>query len=304
MDPRLARTSVARGGVFTYSDAIAAGYSPAEVVARLRRGSWRRLRRGVYAGADLVPDLAPLAAALAVLPARAALSHRSAAVVHGLPLVGTQVPVAEVTVPGAAARRRRDLVVHGRPLPEDHVEQRHGLRVTTAARTAVDIARLQPFHAAVATVDAAVRTGVPKDLLDRLVASEVGPFSRRARRVVAFADARAESPGESLSRVAIAGHGLPAPELQAPIHDASGSLVGRVDFLWREHRTIGEFDGKLKYVTPDSLWDEKRREDALRELGFTVVRWVWRDVWGDFTATAARLRAAFALSSARASRTV
>lgn len=304
MDPRLAHSCRLRGGVFTRADALAAGYSPAEIVARLRRGAWRTVRRGVYAAADAVTaDVAHMAAALAVLPARAALSHRSAAVLHGLPLVGTQAPVAEVTIPGAAARRRRDLVVHGRPLPDDHTELRHGLRATTVARTAVDLARMLPFQSAVVAVDAALRAGARSDLLATTLAAEVGPYSRRARRAVAFADARAESPGESLSRVAIAGHGLPFPELQVPLDDGRGTVVGRVDFFWREQRTIGEFDGRLKYDGPDALWNEKRREDALRALGYAVVRWVWQDVWGDFGPTARRICAAFAGSDRRASHT-
>jgi hypothetical protein len=303
MDPRLARASHRRGGVFTHAEALAAGYSAAEIIARLRRGAWRRLRRGVYAESTAMPEFAAMAAALAVLPATATLSHRSAAVIHGLPLVGTQVPAAEVTVPGAAARRRQDLVIHGRPLPDDRVELRAGLRVTTLARTAVDIARHRPFHAAVVTVDAALRAGLAPDVLRQQAADEVGPLSGRARRVVAFADGRSESPGESLSRVAIASHGLPAPELQVAVDDGAGEFVGRVDFLWPQHRTIGEFDGRLKYDSPDAVWNEKRREDALRALGYTVVRWIWRDVWGDFGPTAQRILAAFALSSTRHSHT-
>ncbi len=53
-----------------------------------------------------------------------------------------------------------------------------------------------------------------------------------------------------------------------------------------------EFDGRVKYgrgadeVDPfghrragrDVLWQEKRREDTLRELGYEVVRVVWSDL--------------------------
>jgi hypothetical protein len=298
VDPRLRHLSHLRGGVFTRAEALAAGYSHAEIVARLRRGTWLTIRRGVYAAAECsTTDRARMAAALAVLPRTSALSHRSAAVLHGLPLVGTETPVAEVTVPGAAGRRRRDLVVHGRSLPTDHVEHKFGMRVTTLARTAVDLARQLPFHASVTVADAALRAGAAPDVLHQLVTELVGPFSRRARRALAFADGRAESPGESLSRVAIASHGLPVPELQVPVANGGGAVIARVDFLWRRERTIGEFDGKLKYASPDVLWAEKRREDALRALGFTVVRWVWQDVWSDFATTAARLRAALATTT-------
>ena len=53
-----------------------------------------------------------------------------------------------------------------------------------------------------------------------------------------------------------------------------------------------EFDGQVKYGRsaderdpfgrrlpgPDVLWQEKRREDRLRELGYEVVRVVWSDL--------------------------
>ena len=57
--------------------------------------------------------------------------------------------------------------------------------------------------------------------------------------------------------------------------------MGRVDFLFRAQRTIVEFDGLVKYGGADgrpALIDEKRREDALRSLGYQVVRLTWRDL--------------------------
>ncbi|MBK8468782.1 MAG: hypothetical protein IPL45_03020 [Actinomycetales bacterium] len=41
---------------------------------------------------------------------------------------------------------------------------------------------------------------------------------------------------------------------------------------------IVEFDGRVKYVNAAVLWDEKRREDALRALGYEVVRVTWADL--------------------------
>ncbi|MFI5099104.1 MAG: type IV toxin-antitoxin system AbiEi family antitoxin domain-containing protein [Actinomycetes bacterium] len=299
MDPRLAARALARGGVFTRADALACGYSPDEIVSRLRTGAWTALRRGVYADSRPEPgDERVLAAALAVLAPSAALSHRSAALIHGLPLLGEPPTAVDVTVPGAAARRRPDLVVHGRALPAGQVTVVRRLRVTDVARTALDLARRLPLPDAVVAVDAALAAGAARgEALRDLLELEVGPFSGHARRVVEFADGRSESPGESLSRVAIASHGLPAPQLQAWVHDSAGP-IGRVDFLWPEQRVVGEFDGRLKYRRPEDLWAEKRREDRLRE-NHEVVRWVWSDAVGDFTPVAGRIRAAFARGAAR-----
>ena len=64
-----------------------------------------------------------------------------------------------------------------------------------------------------------------------------------------------------------------------------GVLIGWSDFRWEEFRTLGEFDGKQKYGTllkpgqtiADAVFEEKRREDALRHLGWQIVRWLWED---------------------------
>ena len=77
------------------------------------------------------------------------------------------------------------------------------------------------------------------------------------------------------------------------------------DFGWPEQRTVGEFDGKVKYgrlLKPgqdpgDAVFEEKLREDAFRARGWEVVRWTWTDL-RDFRATAARIRVASAGSPA------
>jgi very-short-patch-repair endonuclease len=76
-----------------------------------------------------------------------------------------------------------------------------------------------------------------------------------------------------------------------------------VDFLWRDWKVVGEFDGKLKYGRElregedpgEAVFREKIREDRLRELGYIVVRWVWDDLRQP-ERLAARIRRAFQLA--------
>lgn len=71
-------------------------------------------------------------------------------------------------------------------------------------------------------------------------------------------------------------HGL-AVRSQVPICDASAT-VGRVTI--GDH-VIVEFDGAVKYEGVQgrsALVAEKRREDALRALGYVVVRVTWSDL--------------------------
>ena len=115
---------------------------------------------------------------------------------------------------------------------------------------------------------------------------------------MAFADGRSESVGESRSRVAITLAGLPAPELQRQM--PYGGVTARTDFAWVRQRTVGEFDGKVKYgrlLKPgqqpgDIVYAEKLREDAIRAQDWEVVRWTWPDL-DDFAPTAARIRQRF-----------
>lgn len=96
----------------------------------------------------------------------------------------------------------------------------------------------------------------------------------RARAVASFADAGAESPLESISRVAFHEYGLPRPLLQAIIGGYE-----RADFLWDSYRVIGDADGLGKYTSPEVLRREKEREQSIAQLGFTTFRWTWRDAY-------------------------
>jgi hypothetical protein len=162
-----------------------------------------------------------------------------------------------------------------------------GIAVTSLVRTVLDLARTVPMDQAVAAGDRALTVGLsPLDLDRRLVTMEHWPGVRRARRVVGFLDWRSESAGESVSRVRMLEDGLPIPDLQREIFGPDGRLLARVDFCWDEQHTIGEFDGKIKYgrlLQPGQsiekvVFEEKVREDALRDLGWQVVRWIWRDL--------------------------
>jgi hypothetical protein len=140
----------------------------------------------------------------------------------------------------------------------------------------------------VVTADWALAGGVvtPEELADAVARCKGWRGCPKARGVVAFADGRSESVGESRSRVAIARLGLPTPLPQWEVWNPYGQLVGRVDFGWPPWRVVGEFDGRTKYgrlLLPgqhpgEVVYQEKLREDELRAEQLTVVRWTWRDL--------------------------
>lgn len=264
------------------SDLLQEGHTDDDIARLVRKGELHRVRRGIYSRQPLPDDHHHVALALAAasLHKDAVLSHTSAALLHALPVRRAARSRVTMTKPSrSSGKHRRGVVVTSARLADADLTHRHGCRTTTVARTLVDLGRSEPLDWAVAAVDHALRTGqVQRRGLDEAL-DRLGPVrgTRAARRAVALADARAESPGESLSRVLFVLAGLAPDELQKKFPHSTG--VDRVDFFW-ECGVIGEFDGFEKYAgDPRKVWDEKRREDRLRRQGYEVVRWVWDDLW-------------------------
>lgn len=203
-------------------------------------------------------------------------SRRTAALVHGLPLIG-KLPARPQLVRdrGAVTDRGSRRTERVTPLPAAHRSLVDDVPVTSLARTVVDVARDASLQQAVVIADAVLRAGVGSDELEEVLAfCTRWPKLSQARDVIAFADGRAENSFESLSRLAFRILGLPVPEPQVEIW-ADGALVARVDFLWRDHLVVGEADGRSKYTKIEQFYAEKRREETIRDLGLEVVRWDW-----------------------------
>ena len=221
-----------------------------------------------------------------------------AAVVHGFDLLGRQQAGA-VTVtrpPGGSGSNtaRPGIRLHAAALPPAHTAVRRGVRVTSIARTVVDLARTSPFRAGVVVTDSALRAGQVSKPELRSVITACGrwPGIQQARRVVAFSDARSESVFESISRVAFHEQGLPPPDLQVWVGNEV-DVVGRVDFLWPAYRTIGEADGAIKYADPSRARAQLQRDAELRAAGFEVVHFTWDEIIRTPGQVAASIRVAF-----------
>jgi hypothetical protein len=278
------------------ADALTAGFDDAELARMVRRGELRRLQRGTYAHspAELPTDVLArhrltVLATIPGLRSPAVVSHHSAAVLHGLPVWGVPLDRVHVTRrPPATGSGSTRLHQHVGRVPDEHLTVVDGLAATSVTRTVVDVARSTPFESAVVVTDRALRTGgtTRQDLEVCIARMGRVPGIRAAARVVDFADPLSESVGESRSRVLIHRLGLAAPGLQVRVRRRDGSVMARCDFGWEEHRTLGEFDGRVKYgrlLRPgqepgEVLFREKRREDELRDHRWQVARWTWDDL--------------------------
>lgn len=216
-------------------------------------------------------------------------AHRSAAIVHGLPTM--RVPAApELSVTPRRTTHRRG--AHEATLRAGDVCRWWGVPSTTIPRTIADLMRTDRRDGLMAA-DAALHEGLVTvdELAATLARMRRWPGVPQARELLSFADPLAESPLESLTRLALHDDGVPPPELQVEIAVPGRRVPYRVDMLWPRHRLILEVDGLGKY-NDAVLRRERRREAQLRQLGYRIERVLWTDVVERWPETVALLASA------------
>lgn len=283
-------------------DALRTGELDRQLATKVKSGKLRRLYRGFYTFTSDLEELdryereqelyrRQVLAAADNGEQDKAISHWSAAVLHGLPVLDGDRSRVHFTANriGGGRRKGRACVLHGSTWEPDEVQLVGEFLATTPARTAIDVARAGTFFQAVCVLDAALHVGVSRTELESVLRRSVGRTGISiARAALAVADGDSESIGESLSRAMMSSFGdIPMPRLQHRFLNAGGDFLGRTDFDWAGV-VVGEFDGYAKYIrylrpgetTEEAYEREKWREQRLlREGGVAlVVRWNWKDL--------------------------
>jgi hypothetical protein len=249
-------------------------------------GLVRRVFREVYAVAQAPDDTLMRAAALGlVLPEAAVVADRTAAWLHGVDILPrsaiTVAPPLDVVHVTDTRMRRPETDGRRRGLIESDVTHVHGVPVTTALRTALDLGRLLWRYDALAAIDGFLRLGVPHDLL----VAEISRFRgyrgvRQLRALAPLGDGRAESPGESGLRLHWHEAGLPRPELQFWIYADDGVELFRLDIADPEVRYAAEYDGEEFHSSDeDQEHDEARREWMRKNRLWTIDAFTKDDVY-------------------------
>lgn len=247
--------------------------------------------------------LARIAATHATVRTQHWFSHESAALLWGCDIwrLTDRVDLTQLGNPRVRQPTEPHLSRHWTSLPEGDRTEACGIPTTSLERTVVDCARTLDPRRGLVIADSALRIGTRRAVLDDVLRRAVGLRGvRRARRVLELADGAAESPGETLTRHALLAEGIPAAALQHPVPTRLG--VFWVDFAWVGARVIVEFDGFVKYGALASggaaraVFEEKRRQDALEEAGWIVIRVTWADL-DNPPELARRVRQAFARAS-------
>ena len=236
----------------------------------LRGSSYRRLGRGVYVDRS-TPDTSRLRvlAALACFDASAFASHVSAGRIYGLPLPTWPIEHVSVTRPGLR-RRRVGVVCHVRESAE--VALVHGVRVSSPGDLFVELATMLHLIDLVVVGDRMVKLGLlTTTALADHCRTTTQPGAAAARLAAAYVRARVDSPMETRLRLLLVLAGLPEPEINVTIRDATGMPVRRYDLSWPSVKVIVEYDGR-HHVERQEQWeaDLERREaiddDAWRLL--------------------------------------
>jgi hypothetical protein len=265
-------------GAFTVAEARSAGVSS----RRLRNRALHRPTKAVRS--VQAPDTLVLqAAALArVLHAPWAFSHLTAARLHALPLP-TMWSAGErlhVMYPSDTTRVRRSSAVGHMGLESRYVTTVHGLPVTSALDTWMDLAAMLRVDDLVVCGDVVVaRDPLARGELSLLLSARRGARGRRtALAALDLIRPGSASPMESRARLAFFHGGLPEPELNAPIWDSAGEWVATADFVWRAERVIVEYEGD-QHRTDRRQWQaDLARTRLLESLGWKVIRMSAQDL--------------------------
>jgi hypothetical protein len=270
-------------GVISRKQAIASGLSPSAVDRLAGTGRWSTLQRGVYsAGAGEPSRDAMLWAAVLRVGPGAALSHQTAAELHGL--FDQPSTLVHVSVPEERHIARVPGVVIHRSIHLAEATQANLLPPRTRIEESVlDLTQQAPaFDAAFAvacaacqrrlTTPARIRTAMAnraklrwrQDLTPALGEIDAGVHSLLEYRYVR----RVEQP-----------HGLPRAIRQAKI-----MIDGRacyLDNLYQDQGVCVELDGRSAHPD-DRRWIDVRRDNALAALGLLTLRYGWAEV-GDLS---------------------
>jgi hypothetical protein len=265
----LAELAVAQHAVAHVDQLVALGLTRATVRGRVAAGLWRPVLPGVVAlHPGPLGDEARQRAVTLWLP-HGTLCGPTAGRLHGIR--AREPAVVHVAVTRGHPRGPEWVSVRRlRDLPDDHVVVIRGLRVTSPARTLVDVheitrGRAQRRALAIEAVQRGVTTAV-----DVICAATTTPGLDH-RSELGATMLHVLDGAQSLAEVGFvefcAAWGLPKPRAQFPVLTRLGTL--HVDHAFVRERVAVEVDGYAGHA-----FDHQRRRDHERDLALAALGWV------------------------------
>jgi very-short-patch-repair endonuclease len=230
-------------------------------------------------------------------------SHRAAAQLWELEGINDGI----IEISAKAGRRIRGAVTHRRGSRDDpHAVLVSAVPTTGVERTLIDLAAVVGPHRTGIALDDALRRG-RTSLRD--LHTEIAKYRNRAglrtlRRLLTERDPsfeRAESALESAFLRLIGRHDLPNPIAQFTVRGPDDRKA-RLDFAYPSVLLGVELDGYRWHSGMERWKNDLRRENHLKLMGWTVLRFTWEDVHDRPESVSAQLREALDLSGFKLSR--
>lgn len=273
---------------------------------RRRASDLIRVSRGI-----LIPSGVPIqgAAALAAYTEtnpRSVLSHLSAARLWKIPLPPRQDNDWRIHLanpPSSGAPRRVNVVGHRLALAPLETGELDGVRLTSPARTWLDLAACLSLRELVAAGDFLVCSHGPDfpaprrelcnvaELVQMLTQHPGLRGLRNARAALELVRVGADSPPESYMRLALVEAGLPEPELNVSLGDERGWPVLWPDAAYRHYRISLQYDGG-HHNSQEQYRRDIRRLEVTMSLGWEEIRISHNDLQGDRPAVVRKVVAA------------
>ena len=261
---------------------------------RVATRRWRVVQPGVYVPRPVPPSWRQRLTAAVLSGGPGALaSHRAASALWGLSDVRDEVVEVSIKsgklIAGAVVHRRRD---------DPTVAMIEMIPVTGVERTLLDLAAETSLEQAGGALDEVLRRRLTTLVRLREHLESLGrrgrAGSKALRRLMDARDgavARTESRLESALLQVLRRHGLPVPIPQFRVLDG-GLVVARLDFAYPSQRIGIEADGFRWHGSPERWRRDIRRENRLKLLGWTILRFSWQDVHERPEVVASQIRAA------------
>jgi hypothetical protein len=265
----------AQFGLISRTQAKERGYSREKIRWKLSTGEWERFRCGVYRFRAAPATWSQLAmAALLQAGEGAALSHQTAAFLHDLDGFKKERPrLLHLTAPIGRGLKTQSVRFHRTREASLPTEVVRGLRVTSLARTLVDLARvLKPGPLEVA-LDAArrIRPGFPEELEAYLATLR----ARHGRLITLKALVKErESALDSAQEVEllqeVLKRGLPKPTAGFSVFHLN-KFVAKLDLAWVEQKVGLHFDSYLHHQSRQNFDKDAKQRAQLVAAGWTTI---------------------------------
>ncbi len=267
-------------GVSRRQQALDLGFTERMVERRIKAGDWIRLGPGLYASSAAPATWRRQAKAAELSVVGSVVSHRSAAVLHGIP--GFRPGAIELTAPPTATSRSPFAVVHRRSLIAARTVD--GISTTTLARTVADFAGHIPLSTLGAMFDdLVVRRRLSIDDLRHEYELLAPTHCRGIGAVGWLLDHRVDGDVPSANALERAlKRVLDDPRLPHAHHQAAfpwwPEAAFRVDAFLPAWRRIIEADGRRWHTREADFERDRWRDHLAQRHGYEVTRFTYRQL--------------------------